>query len=224
MENREYRKVIEYVKNEIKRGHIHLEDKLPAERVMAEELDMSRGSVREALRTMENMGMLESRQGSGNYLTGNLNKAFQESISMMFLLKQVSYSEVNTLRRAVETEAYTLAIKNISDNQIKQLKEVLESMQTVEIDELILRDKEFHYQMIRASENHLIISIMDALEEIYAASVEHMLRSVSEQTKNKLVLCHEKMLDCMIRKDEDGGRKAVNEHYDLLESCYHRKK
>ena len=220
MEDREYRKVIEYVKNEIKQGRIQLEDKLPAERIMAEELDMSRGSVREALRTMENMGMLESRQGSGNYLTGNLNKVFAESIGMMLLLKRISHSEVNSLRRAIETEAYALAVQNISDSQIKQLKAMLESMRTAEIDEMILKDKEFHYQMIIASDNHLIISIMEALEEIYTDSVEYMLKNASEEMKYRLFLSHEKMLDSMLRKDESAGKRAVNEHYDIIEFWY----
>nr|WP_315020575.1 FCD domain-containing protein [uncultured Aminipila sp.] len=217
MENREYRKVIEYVKSEILKGSLHLKDKLPTERILAENLGMSRSSIREALRTMENMGILESTQGSGNYLTGNLNKMFAESIGMMLLLKQVSYSEVNAVRRALESDAYVLAMGNITEEMEKKLKELYQGMKNSEGDQKILKDKEFHYLIIRASGNKLIISIMEALEEIYEESVGHILKTSSKETKDKLMLCHEKMLECIIKKDEINGRMALDEHYDIIE-------
>lgn len=220
MEIREYKKVIEYVKDEIRQGRIRLEDKLPAERIMAETLDMSRNSVREALRTMENMGILESKQGSGNYLTGNLNKMFAESIGMMLLLKQITYDEVNSLRRAIERESYLQAITNISQNQIEQLVKILETMKRSEIDEMVQKDKEFHYLIISASGNNLVINIMEALEEIYTESVEHMLKTTTDEIRGKLILSHEKMLECIVKKDEAKGRQAVDQHYDIIESWY----
>lgn len=220
MENREYRKVIEYVKSQIIKELLHLDDKLPTERILAEELGMSRNSIREALRTMENMGMLESRQGSGNYLTGNLNKMFSESIGMMLLLKQVSYNEVNAVRRALEADAYVLAMRNITKEMEKKLGKLYQDMENSEGDEKVLKDKEFHYLIIRASGNKLIISIMEALEEKYEESVGHVLNTSSKETKDKLMLCHEKMLRCIIEKDEINGRMALNEHYDLIENQY----
>lgn len=217
MENREYKKVIDYVKNQIGKGTLHLEDKLPTERVMAEELRMSRSSIREALRTMENMGILECRQGSGNYLTGNLNKMFSESIGMMLLLKQISYEEVYAVRRALESDAYTLAVRNITDEMLQRLKELCQRMKTSEEEDKARLDKEFHYMIIRASENKLIISIMEALEGIYEESVGHILETCSKETKDELMLCHENMLECILTKDEINGRKALGEHYDIIE-------
>lgn len=216
MENREYKKVIDYVKSEIQQERLQIDDKLPTERVMAEELSMSRSSIREALRIMENMGMLECRQGSGNYLTGNLNKMFTESISMMLLLKQVSYGEINTLRRTIEAEAYVLAVQNITEEILEQLKVTFESMKISEGEEMIKKDKEFHYLIIKASENKLIISIMAALEELYTESVGYILDNVSEETKSNLLDIHETMLECIIKKDEVGGCEALREHYDIV--------
>ncbi len=217
VENREYKKVIEYVKSEIAKGTLQLKNKLPTERVLAEELSMSRSSIREALRTMENMGMLESTQGSGNYLTGNLNKMFAESIGTMLLLKQVSYSEVNAVRRALETDAYVLAMGNITEEMEEKLKELYQGMENSEGDQKILKDKEFHYLIIRASGNKLIISIMEALEEIYEESVGHILKTSSKETKDQLMRCHKKMLECIIGKDEINGRRALDEHYGIIE-------
>lgn len=217
VENREYKKVIDYVKSEIKQGRLKINDKLPTERVMAEELGISRSSIREALRIMENMGMLESRQGSGNYLTGNLSKVFIESIGMMVLLNEVSYSEINTLRRTIEADAYVLAVKNITEDILQQLKETFESMKVSKCNEMIVKDKQFHYLIIRASGDKLIISIMEALEELYTESVGHILNNVSEEMKLKLIDIHKRMLECIINKDEVGGCEALKEHYDIVQ-------
>ena len=70
----EYQKVIEYIRNQIASNKLSIGSKLPTERELAEHLSISRNSTREAIRTMENMGMLESQQGSGNYLCGNMEK------------------------------------------------------------------------------------------------------------------------------------------------------
>ena len=65
-EQKSYQKVVEYVNQGIQDRKLKPGDRLPAERELAEELDISRNSVREGLRVMENIGILDSRRGSGN--------------------------------------------------------------------------------------------------------------------------------------------------------------
>ena len=72
MDNKEYKKVIGYVKEEVANGNFKVGDKLPTERKMAESLGLGRYSIREALRVMDNMGLINSIQGSGNYLAQNI--------------------------------------------------------------------------------------------------------------------------------------------------------
>ena len=67
-----YEKVIEQIKDMVKKGEIKSGDKLPPERDLAEQLQVSRTSVREALRSMEMLGLVESRQGGGNFIKNNL--------------------------------------------------------------------------------------------------------------------------------------------------------
>ena len=62
---REYQKAIDYLSDQIRAGMLTVGSRLPTERAIAEDLGISRNSTREALRTMENMGMIESKQGRG---------------------------------------------------------------------------------------------------------------------------------------------------------------
>ena len=216
MENREYKKVIKYIKNEIVKGNLTIGDKLPTERFLAENLGISRNSIREAIRTMENIGMLESKQGSGNYLTGNLDKMFIEGIEIMLLLKQIRYEEIYELRKTIELEAYELTIKNISKNDLQKLKILIEKMKNSRGRELVVADKQFHYLIIKASNNTLIINIMQAIEYIYTNSVEHILLNSSDETIEKLLEIHKRILLGIINKDIQSGKIAVEEHYSII--------
>ena len=81
-----YEKVIEYVKKGIGSGEIQAGEKLLPERELAQKLEISRNSAREGLRILENMGVLESQQGAGNYVSGNFDEILAEMLSFMFIL------------------------------------------------------------------------------------------------------------------------------------------
>ena len=70
-ERREYSRVVDHIYTLIETGQLTVGSRLPAERALAEELCAGRNSVREALRMLENIGLVESRQGSGNYIACN---------------------------------------------------------------------------------------------------------------------------------------------------------
>ena len=109
MEAREYQKAIDCLCGLIEDGQLTVGDKLPTERALAEQLGISRNSTREALRALENLGVVERRQGSGSYLVGNTTKTIQPMIDMMLLLGQTSQLEICAFRRNME-KAVILAV------------------------------------------------------------------------------------------------------------------
>ena len=77
MNEKTYERVIEYLKQQIQEGKLSCGSKIPSERELAASLNLGRNSVREALRTMEHTGMLESRQGKGNFLVNMPQKVWE---------------------------------------------------------------------------------------------------------------------------------------------------
>lgn len=77
---REYKKAVEYIKEMISSGELSIGDKLPAEREIAETLNISRNSTREAMRILDNSGVITSKRGSGNYLAGDIDRGFAPSL------------------------------------------------------------------------------------------------------------------------------------------------
>ena len=92
--SREYQKAVDYICSEIAKGNISIGDRLPTERTLSEKLGISRNSTREALRSLENMGITESVRGSGNYYTGNVSKKFSEMIRTLLMIKVVSKKDI----------------------------------------------------------------------------------------------------------------------------------
>jgi GntR family transcriptional repressor for pyruvate dehydrogenase complex len=218
MEDREYTKVIDYVKAMILDGQLNLGDKLPTEREMAETLKLGRYSVREALRIMENMGLIESRQGSGNYLSSNICKNLTQSLSMLLLVKQVDFQEISQLRRAIELHAYRLAIDTVGKYHIDEMKNTLAKMKGATSKKEAELDRTFHYLIIKASENKLMISIMEALSQLCEDFIEQVLKQSTAEMKEKFAQSHFKMLEGLETKNSDIGYRAINAHYDLIDS------
>lgn len=217
-ENRAYLKVIKYIKQLLLNNQLTAGDKLPTERELSEILELSRNSIREALRTMENMGMIESHQGSGNYLVGNICKSFTDSLSMMVLMKRVDYLEISQLRRGIEIQALSLAITEITEDNLSTLDMLLTKMnECTQVQEVIL-DKQFHYAIVAASKNELILSIMQSLSDVCEQFIYHVLNQTLKSRKTELLELHRKILNSLIQKDLPMGVEAINEHYDIIDT------
>ncbi|MCI8688815.1 MAG: FadR family transcriptional regulator [Oscillibacter sp.] len=110
-EKRAYVKVIDYIKQEIRVGNLRIGARLPPERALAERLNVSRNSVREALRILEIMGTTTSTQGAGHFIAANFESTLVETMSIMFLLKELSFQQVsprrgNLVHQAQKPEVY----------------------------------------------------------------------------------------------------------------------
>ena len=105
--------VIEYIKSLVQKGELSFGGKLPSERKLMGTLGLSRNSVREALRSLENMGIVESRHGQGNYLVNRMGNSLGSMFSLMLFLNECSFEEVRQLRRSIEMGAFLLAAGKI---------------------------------------------------------------------------------------------------------------
>ena len=224
IENRAYLKVIQYIKQLLLNEQLSLGDKLPTERELSELLELSRNSIREALRTMENMGIVESRQGSGNYLVGNIGKGFMDSLAMMILMKRVDYLEISQLRRGIEIQAISLAMNQITEDDLANLELILNNMYECTQTQEAALDKEFHYAIVAASKNQLMLNIMQALSEICEQFIDHILNKTLKNNKIELMKVHRKILKSLVQKDLSMGIQAVNEHYNIIDTGLNKEK
>jgi GntR family transcriptional repressor for pyruvate dehydrogenase complex len=171
---------------------------------------------------MEAMGMLESRQGSGNYLSGSIEKTLTESMSLMLLVKQVDYFQLSQLRRAIELFAYQGAIERFTDLQIEELTGILEKMKQSTGSERASLDKQFHDTILAGCENTLIISIMNSLSDVCSSQIEEVVVHSEPEIEVKLMQVHEDMVKGIREKNLLSGIAALNRHYDLIDSAVNK--
>ena len=113
-----YKGVIEYFKNRIMAGELRPGEKLPQEREIAQMLEVSRNSVREALRIMDMTGVISSQQGSGNYITCEFQKSIAETMGMgqsaiSHQLRVLRQARLVTSRKEGKTVYYSLDDDNV---------------------------------------------------------------------------------------------------------------
>ena len=216
MENKEYFKVIEYIKEQMKNGTIQIGGKLETERKLSEKLGISRPSIREALRSMENIGLIESKQGSGNYLLGDFSKNLTESFSLMLLMKQVDYVDITEVRRAIELEAYKIAMRSISDQQLKEIKSCLVNPLNERFENEILFDRNFHFAIVKATGNGFMMNIVEPLASVCKELIEETLKKATIDEREQLAQFHMQIYLGLEEKNLEKGLSAINAHYDLI--------
>ncbi|ASW43963.1 FadR/GntR family transcriptional regulator [Clostridium isatidis] len=217
-QGKSYTKVIDYIKDQIRAGELKIGEKLPSERELSSILGVSRNSVREAIRTLDFMGIISSQHGVGNYLTGNFENNLVESLSMLFLLDQISYKEISQLRLGLETQALLLAIDEATEEELKEIERIsLELEHGAEEDNVIL-DKKLHYNIAKASRNKLIFDILQALSETMDRFIADLRKEIfsSEESRNELIKAHNDIVKSLINRDKVLAYQAINKHFELV--------
>lgn len=214
-----YEAIIDSIKTDIMNGKINPGQKLPPERELAKKFNVSRTSIREALRTLEILGVIKSVQGSGNYITGDFEKSLIESMSMMFLLQQIDSLEFYQFREALELKAAMLAVRNIDDEKIRKLEKIVAEMAQSE-DEATRSalDKQLHDTIAAASQNSMIINILNILSEVISQDIKQRRSEILSDHRNikRLQKIHEEMVSGLKQRDAQATYTAFTKHFDII--------
>lgn len=214
-----YRCVIEHFKKKIIDGELRPGEKLPPEREIAEQLNVSRNSVREAIRIMDMTGVIASQQGSGNYITCEFQKSLAETMTMMFAMDQIDYKQISQIRQALECLAFSLAIDNASDEQIETMELLVKELDKSEDDvKNASLDKKIHFTLAQASGNVLVLDFLEACSGVIDSFIHDMRMEIlrTEEQKKLLNECHKKLIESLKEKDEMKGQEALKRHFMLI--------
>lgn len=219
MEHREYMKTTEYILGLIESGKLKKGDRLPTERKISEELGTSRNSIRESLRTLENLGIVESRHGSGNYLTDNAAATISHVVNIMLLMDNASREEICTFRRYTEKAVCSYLIeKNCTQEWKTYIQNAVEQLEDISDKNLLAKaDKQFHYTLIHATENRFWILMTEAVSEVYRTWIDNALSAASQDTIQCLQKAHREIAQGIAGGDLSLCLDAVDRHYDIID-------
>src|SRR5882762_276053 len=119
--------IIEQLRTQILTGELPLGAKLPTERELGLEFGVSSPTIREALRALSSMGLIEARQGSGAYVAPNLGRIMASAMGMLMQLENVGLDDLIGLQSVLNYYAAELAVSRATDEDIAGLKESAEA-------------------------------------------------------------------------------------------------
>ena len=214
-----YEKVIEYVKTGIGSGDIQAGEKLIPERELAPKLEISRNSAREGLRILENMGVLESQQGAGNYISGNFDEILSEMLAFMYILKKIDVDKITEFRSALEWGALEAGVQQSTEEQRQKMLSYLDNLERAETEkERVHWDKAIHYLLIEASGNLCMVANYKALNKIMDEYIPKMRGKIIEGMHSEQFLsrAHRTLAKGFSEGNIEKAREGLKMHFHYI--------
>ncbi|MDR1827411.1 MAG: FadR family transcriptional regulator [Methylobacteriaceae bacterium] len=195
-------------------GSLLTGQRLPPERKLALMLGVSRASVREALRTLDSLGLIETRSGSGSYLIGNA-----ASFSKYFVRRQTARSfelrDMLEARICLECEVVSLAARRITDEGKEALKALIDHMEKLEDSETFLNaDFAFHELIARISTNFFLLEMLKSVRELM---LEFNMEVIKRPGQRLVALeFHRGIYHALAEGDPDKSRLAMLRHLESI--------
>lgn len=211
--DRLYVKVAEQLKKQITNEVIKPGERLPSERELAEQLGVSRPTIREAMIALELSGVIEIRTGSGIYVSRQINKS-----ANLLSDKGVGPFEILEIRYIVEAEACALAATRISDAQLGQLRNTITEMEEEEkqVNASEKADQKFHSIIAQACQNSAISSVVDWLWKLRNESdlSTLFLARLRKEGVHPSIQEHKNILLALEQRNPDKARTAMKLHIE----------
>lgn len=211
--------VIDGVKGMLTRGELEPGSRLPIEKDLAAQLGVSRGSLREGVRALAALGVLETRQGDGTYVTSLDPGTLLSPLGFLADLHQPAHiADMLAVRRVLETESVALAATRVTDDDLSELDRVLgvvdailENEPDMDLEAFIHADTEFHRLIARSSGNRPLAAIIDTL--VGRTFRARLWRAISHRGSVRETQAeHRAILDELIRRDPERARIRMATH------------
>lgn len=213
-----------YFADEILEGRLKRGDQIDSDRELAKRLGVGRSAVREALKVLDVLGMIDIRLGQGTYISSRESNFFSVPLSWSLFLDGEQVDSILEVRKILEIKSAELAAHCKDESKLARLTEIYYKMQTTfeewenepnlqrVLQETLDADIEFHTCIAACSGNQIILSMLQ--------TIRNFLKRVSgtgmvDIKQLKAVLEeHRRLYGAIISGNEEGARIAMREHMD----------
>lgn len=215
--------IVEQLESMILEGSLKPGDKLPPERELARQFEVSRPSLREAIQKLETKGLLQSRQGGGNYIAERLGGSLTDPLLDLLHSHPEFHYDLLEFRHALEgIAAYYAACRGTETDreiircrfdELQRLHEAGDHRHEAEAD---LR---FHLSIAEAAHNVVLLHVMRRLFDVLQKSIVSSLEQLytREQVRDVIPQQHRALRDAVLSRDGDAAREAAHDHIAFVE-------
>ncbi len=201
------------VKDYITANHLAPGDPLPPEMQLAADLGISRGSVREAIKALESLGIVEVRHGTGVFVRGFNFDSMLDLLTFGLSFDPTKISEILQIRRWLETAAIGDVCERITAQDIQNIEQVLAQWdRRIAADELTAEeDRAFHRALYRVIGNESLIALIDIFWVVYhSIQVTKITKDVNPTTT---IQDHRDILDAIKQRNASLARQHIQDHF-----------
>lgn len=211
--------VVRQIEELILRGILRAGERLPAERELADRLEVSRPSLREALAHLQACGLLTAKPGAGVYVSDVLGSAFSPALRDLMARHDTAAADYLSFRRDMEGLAIIRACRIGTDTDLAVVQAIFDKMEaaTSPAREATL-DAKFHMAIIEASHNVVMLHMMRSMYELLQEGVFYNRQVMFEQSLSRAALLdqHRAINTALQARDTEAARAAVAAHLDFV--------
>lgn len=205
-------RVMDEIKIAMLNGDLNPGDRLPTETSLSESLGVGKSSIREAVKMLEVLGVVETRQGDGTYITSSNKEQHVNPLVYQLILLQGGENRIFELRAMFEPAYTMLALNNATDDDLKTLQNVQEQFRekvahnTQQADD----DLAFHRTILEATHNPYVIRIGETILQLFSATIARSMKHIPERA----VQDHDLILDAFLRRDQSSLQAAIYQSFE----------
>lgn len=211
---RSYEQVVDQLLERIHSGAFAPSERLPTERELGELFGVSRGVIREAIKVLGTLGVVESRQGSGTYVAANLVPSVSRALVLSAKPEERSILDLMEFRAPLERLAARLAAERRTEEEVADIAEAAAETRmagTLKSWDLFSNaDNRFHTAIYAASRNPFVLTVLSSVREIQANTVAMVV-----STSGSIEIAapqHERIAEAIAASDPEAAEAAMAEH------------
>ena len=206
--------ILDNIIRAVKEGVWQPGSRIPSEQELATAFSVSRNSIREAVKTLNNLGVLESKPGQGTFLAAD---AIRRILYSEFIEKgydDATLLEITEIRILLESQSAYWAAKRATEEELDELREILTQSHACLEENLECQDRvhfAFHDAIVKFSKNSFVIRLLSSLHaEITAQRAKY--EDVSAEDQIDLIKDQEEIISHVLNREPEKARKAMEKH------------
>jgi len=211
--SRLYEQIVQQIEESIRKGDLTEGSQLPAERDLATQFGVSRTAVREAIKALQEKGLVDAFPGRGTFVTNGTSNSMRRSLDRIIKSGEPDgWGYLVEVREILEPEIAALAAQRAEDQDIATMQEAVNVMDQAgqDAEAFIEADLDFHLALAEAAANPIVLSLIDSIVGLLREQRLRIFRIGGGPERGQHH--HKRILDAIKRHDAPGARAAMQAH------------
>jgi DNA-binding FadR family transcriptional regulator len=219
---RAFEEVADRVRGMVESGELRVGDRLPPERELSRQLDVSRTVLREALRTLENAGLVELKPGKlgGAFVADARPQAVSDNLSDLLRLGNVSLAQLTEARAWIEEVVVRVACERAEEADFLAMEENVRLAEALFAQDRMMEkldaNVEFHNVLARATKNPVLVMMTQTLGNV----MRNFGRRLGAETTRSVIRSRARFIQLMRERNAEGAVAEMNEHLRSIQQAY----